>query len=126
LTGSKLRRVDRASHAEAESAHQHAAAHLLSLQRPDGCWEGEMVWNTMILSQRVILSRITGRMPGDPDRAGMIKHFEATRTAEGGWGQHREAQPSVFCTTLAYVALRMLGRESDDPLTEPAGVARGA
>ena len=120
MTGSKLRRVDRACYAEAESAHRYAAAHLLSLQRPDGCWEGEMVWNTMILSQRVILSYITGRMPGDPDRTGMIKHFEATRTAEGGWGQHREAQSSVFCTTLAYVALRMLGLGSGDPLTEPA------
>ena len=120
MTGSKLRRVDRACYAEAESALRYAAAHLLSLQRPDGCWEGEMVWNTMILSQRVILSYITGRMPGDPDRTGMIKHFEATRTAEGGWGQHREAQSSVFCTTLAYVALRMLGLGSGDPLTEPA------
>ena len=120
MTGSKLRRVDSAAHAVAESAYRHAAAHLLSLQRSDGCWEGEMVWNTMILSQRVILSHVTGRMPADPDRAGMIKHFEATRTAEGGWGQHREAPPSVFCTTLAYVALRMLGREADDPLTGPA------
>jgi squalene/oxidosqualene cyclase-like protein len=120
LTGSKLRQADSAPHAEAESAHRHAAAHLLSLQHPDGCWEGEMVWNTMILSQWVILAYITGRMPDGLDRAGMIKHFEATRTAAGGWGQHREAQPSAFCTTLAYVALRLLGREPEDPLTGPA------
>lgn len=120
MTGSKPRRAGSESLAEAESAHRRAAARLLSLQQADGCWEGEMAWNTMILSQRVILSRITGRMPGDRDRAGMIRHFEVTRTAEGGWGQHREAPPSVFCTTLAYVALRMLGREPGDPLTEPA------
>ena len=120
MTGSKLCRAGSDCRAGAESAHRRAAAHLLSLQRPDGCWEGEMAWNTMILSQWVILCHVTGRMPGDPDRAGIIRHFETTRTAEGGWGQHREAQPSVFCTTLAYVALRMLGRGTDDPLTEPA------
>jgi len=120
LTGSNLRRAGSDSRAQAESAHRRGAAHLLSLQHADGCWEGEMAWNTMILSQRVILSGITGRMPGDQDRAGMIRHYESTRTVEGGWGQHREAPPSVFCTTLAYVALRMLGREPGDPLTEPA------
>jgi squalene/oxidosqualene cyclase-like protein len=120
LTGSNLDRAVSDSRAEAESAYRRASAHLLSLQHAGGCWEGEMAWNTMILSQRVILSRITGRLPDVADRAGMVRHFEATRTAEGGWGQHREAQPSVFCTTLAYVALRMLGREPGDPLTEPA------
>jgi squalene/oxidosqualene cyclase-like protein len=120
LTGSSLPSAGSDLPAEAEAAHRRAVAHLLSLQHADGCWEGEMAWNTMILSQRVILSRIVGRMPGDQDRAGMIRHFEVTRTAEGGWGQHREGQSSVFCTTLAYVALRMLGREPGDPLTEPA------
>ena len=70
MTGSKLRRAGSDSHAEAESAHRRAAAHLLSLQQANGCWEGEMAWNTMILSQRVILSRITGRMPAaGPGRA---------------------------------------------------------
>jgi lanosterol synthase len=120
LTGSNLRGTGSEVRAGAESAHRLGAARLISRQRPDGCWEGEMSWNTMILSQRVILSGVTGRMPADADQAGMIRHYAATRTAEGGWGQHREAPPSVFCTTLAYVALRMLGREPGDPLTEPA------
>ena len=80
-----------------------------------------MVWNTMILSQRVILSHITGRMPGDPDRAGMIKHFEATRTAEGGWGSApRGAAVGLLHHPRLRGAAWMLGREADDPLTGPA------
>ena len=33
----------------------HALAHLQTLQRPDGSFEGEVVWCPMILAQYVIL-----------------------------------------------------------------------
>ena len=76
-------------------------------QRADGCWEGEVVWNPMLLSQYVIVHRMAGSPPfGEAERARMIRHFEVTRTPEGGWGMHPESGPYVFFTTLSYVCTR--------------------
>jgi lanosterol synthase len=102
------------------AALDRAVEHLLELQQDSGCWEGEMVWSTMILSQYVLVRRIVGRPPDADARASIVRHFEATRTPAGTWGLHPESGGYVFTTTLAYVALRLLGLGPDHPLTEPA------
>lgn len=104
----------------ARDALDRGVASLLALQRPDGCWEGEMVWCTMILSQYVIVHTIVGRTWDEATRARILRHYEATRTPEGSWGLHPESGGYVFTTTLAYVALRLLGLSPDHPLTAPA------
>jgi 2,3-oxidosqualene cyclase len=91
-------------------------SYLLSQQRPSGCWEGEMVWCTMILSQYVIVQRITGTTVDEVSREKMVRYFRLSRTAEGVWGMHPESKGYVFFTALAYVALRLLGLKPDDPM----------
>jgi lanosterol synthase len=96
-------------------------AHLASLQRAEGCWEGEVVWNPMLLAQYVIVHRLTGQPALDEaTRAGMIRHLAQSRTPEGGFGMHPESGPYVFFTTLCYVGLRLLGVAADDPLAARA------
>jgi lanosterol synthase len=99
-----------------------AIDYLISVQYPKGYWEAEMVWNTMLTSQWVIVQRIVGRLDGisDETRAGLIKQFEVMRTREGAWGMHCEDGPKVFFTVLAYVALRLLGLPAEHPLCAPA------
>lgn len=94
--------------------------HLLSLQREDGCWEGEMVWCSMILSQYVIVHHVAGRRWDEATVRSIVRQYEVTRTADGAWGLHPESAGYVFTTVLAYVALRLLGLGPDHPLTEPA------
>lgn len=100
----------------------HATQHLLSLQQAQGGWEGEMVWNSMILSQHIITRHLIGRTESldDKTRAQMIQHYRVTRTRQGGWGMHGESDAYVYFTTLAYVALRLLGVSPDDPLCADA------
>ncbi|MFN4261488.1 MAG: 2,3-oxidosqualene cyclase [Gemmataceae bacterium] len=102
------------------AALDRAIAHLLQQQHVDGCWEGEMVWCTMILSQYVIVRHITGRQWDEHTRKQIIRHYEVTRTSAGAWGLHPESAGYVFTTTLAYVALRLLGLGPDHALTQPA------
>jgi squalene/oxidosqualene cyclase-like protein len=102
------------------SPRDRALQHLLSLQRTDGAWEGEVVWCTMILSQYVIVCRAAGRRIEGGERRDIMRHYAATRTAEGGWGLHPEGPPQVFTTTLAYVALRLLESGPDDDLPRVA------
>ncbi|MFT3772558.1 MAG: 2,3-oxidosqualene cyclase [Minicystis sp.] len=98
-----------------------ALSHLASLQKADGCWEGEVVWNPMLLAQYVIVHRLTGQPAFDEaTRMRMIRHFAVTRTPEGGWGMHPESGPYLFFTTISYVALRLLGVAADDPLAARA------
>lgn len=101
--------------------HRRARARLLSLQRADGAWEGEMVWNTMILSQYVITRHLLGRPVPDLEHPRILRHFEVTRLRGSGWGLHlASTEPSLYCTALAYTALRLLGRDSGDALCAPA------
>ena len=95
-------------------------ANLKALQRSDGRFEGEVVWCPMILAQYVILRSFLRRPIPEPERAGMVRHFAHTRQPDGGWGLHAEAPSYVFVTTLAYVALRLLGLSADTPLTAGA------
>jgi 2,3-oxidosqualene cyclase len=95
-------------------------AKLKALQRPDGSFEGEVVWCPMILAQYVILCSFLGRLISEPERARMVSHFAHTRQPDGGWGLHAESPSYVFVTTLAYVALRLLGLSADAPLTAGA------
>jgi squalene/oxidosqualene cyclase-like protein len=102
------------------TSHDAAVQHLLSLQRADGSWEGEVVWCTMILSQYTIACRVVGRAFSEDERRGIVRHYEVTRTPQGGWGLHPEDDAQVFTTALAYVALRILGVAASDDLAAPA------
>lgn len=104
-----------------EDALSRALDHLSLEQGADGCWEGEVVWNPMLLAQLVIVHRLTGQPAFDEaTRARMIRHFQVSATPEGGFGMHPESGPYVFFTTLSYVALRLLGVGADDPLAARA------
>lgn len=114
------RRIARETdHPDTQDARRRALDHLLSLQQPDGCWEGEMVWCTMILSQVVIVRHIVGQGWDEQTRARIIRHYEVTRIGTGVWGLHPESGGYVFTTALAYVALRLLGLSADHPLLVP-------
>ncbi|MBP2400924.1 prenyltransferase/squalene oxidase repeat-containing protein [Streptomyces syringium] len=104
----------------AHRAYRAACGRLLGLQHESGAWEGEMEWSTMILSQYVIVMHILERPPDEPERQAILQCYRTTRTAEGGWGMHPQAPPSAYGTTLAYVALRLLGTEPHDPLAAGA------
>ncbi len=99
-------------------------AHLGAVQKPDGAFEGEVVWNSMLLAQYVFVRTIVAGQGASPfsaeERQKMIRHFEVTRTPEGGWGMHPASGPYVFFTALSYVALRLLGVAPTDPLARDA------
>ena len=79
-----------------------------------------MVWNTMILSQYVIVRAIIHRPVPQGVRPAMIQHYRSTSTDHGCWGLHPESGPSLYCTVLAYLALRLLGVPPEDPLAARA------
>jgi lanosterol synthase len=103
-----------------DPALDRAIGYLVSLQHPTGYWEAEMVWNTMLLSQWVIVQRITGRAIPEDRRRRILRHYEVTRLPDGSWPMHGEGPGYVFFTALAYVALRLLDLPPEHPLCAPA------
>ena len=105
---------------EAGPALKSACERLLNLQDEDGAWEGEMVWCPMLTAQYVLLHHIL-ELPLDPGRRRrVLRSFERTGLEGGLWGLHEHSPPNLFVTTLVYVAARLLGIQSGDPLIEPA------
>src|SRR5690242_18504110 len=85
-------------------ALRRGVAHVESLQENDGSWEAEMVWNTMLLSQYVIVRRVTGRFPLPArERQQILKHYKVHQLADGSWPMHIESDGYVFFTCLAYI-----------------------
>jgi len=106
--------------ARAESAYARAVEHLETRQRPDGAFAGEVIWNAMLVCQWVIVGHILGReIPEDRKRRVRLS-LERQVVADGGWGMHPDSESYLFHTTLAYVALRLLGAPASDPLAAGA------
>ena len=103
-----------------EGQLERAIDHLVSLQHTTGYWEAEMVWNTMLLSQWVIVQKIVGRPIPDDRRRRILRHYEVTRLPDGSWPMHGEGPGYVFFTALAYVALRLLDLPPEHPMVAPA------
>lgn len=106
---------------DVEEAVQRATDHLLSLQRDDGSWEGEMVWCPMLSAQYVFLCYLLGEKIDERRRRLLLRQFEHTRLKDGLWGLHEHSHPYLFVTTLVYVAARLLGVEKNDELIAKAG-----
>lgn len=95
-------------------ALERAARALIAIQAEDGSWEGEVVWSPMLAAQYVLSCHLLER-PIDPARKRrFLLHFERTRTHTATnrvWGLSEWSEPSLFVTTLVYVAARLLGAE---------------
>ena len=102
------------------AAARAAAANLVHQQGLDGGWEGEVVWCPIITAEVVFLDIALG-LPIAAERKRLIlRHFAATRRPGGGWGLHPASTPSLFVTTLVYVAARLLGAAPHSPLLSEA------
>ena len=97
-----------------------AMSHLpLASRKADGGFEGEMVWNTMILSQYILTQRAIGKTDRQTDRRQdgfALPHNPLGRRL----GMHGESDGYVYFTAMAYVALRVLGVAATDPLCADA------
>jgi len=90
---------------------------LVSQQRTDGRWDGEYGGPMFLLPLYVAGAYVSGQEIPEPRRRGMIAYFSSVQNADGSIGLHTEAPGSMFCTSLSYVALRLLGVPPEGPST---------
>jgi lanosterol synthase len=93
----------------ANDALTNGLRHLRSLQHPDGRWEGEVTWNSMPLSQYVLVRRVVGEWPlASAETTAITQQYQSWQAQNGSFAASRDGEASVLVSVLAYVALRVL------------------
>lgn len=117
-----LPRPGKGEQASQKEVLRRAVRALIAEQADDGSLEGEVGWSPMLAAQYVIAWHAMGRALTPQRRASLLKHFERTRLSragqpgDGAWSIGAEGEPSLFATTLVFVAARLLGLAKEDPL----------
>ncbi|HFE45364.1 MAG TPA: 2,3-oxidosqualene cyclase [Nannocystis exedens] len=102
------------------SHYQRAVDHLQRVQQDKGAFAGEVVWNTMLVSQYVMTMHVVDQPIAADRRRRIRQSYELQVRDDGGFGMHPDSESFLFHTTLAYIALRLLGEAPEDPLVAGA------
>ncbi len=97
-----------------EGAIERAHAHLLSLQRPEGYWIGELIVDATIMSDMIVFRHWDGSV--DPAWQRKAVHYLLSRQLPGGgWNIYHDGPAEVNATIKAYLALKLAGVPVTDP-----------
>ncbi len=99
---------------------EKAVDFYLSLQGPDGSFTGDYGGSLFLTPMYVCITTMIGMEPDRETRQGIRMYLLGKQNADGSFGLHIEGEGTVFVTTLAYVALRILGAARDDPAAAAA------
>jgi squalene-hopene/tetraprenyl-beta-curcumene cyclase len=91
-----------------------AADALFSDQQPDGYWWAELQSNVSITAEVILLHRIWGTFGHVPRRAAE-RYFRGEQRGHGGWELAYGDGGELSVSVEAYMALRLLGVEREDP-----------
>ncbi|KAL6335637.1 hypothetical protein AAG906_030775 [Vitis piasezkii] len=102
---------------ETTTAAVRRGAHFFSaLQASDGHWPAENAGPLYFLPPLVMCLYITGHLdtvfPGEY-RKEILRYLYCHQNEDGGWGLHIEGHSTMFCTTLNYICMRILGEGRD-------------
>jgi squalene-hopene/tetraprenyl-beta-curcumene cyclase len=110
----KLRVEPSPDQVSAEAAIARSQDYLLSIQKPEGYWVGELMVDTTILSDMVAFHRWDGSVDKEWERKAVNQLF-AEQLPDGGWNIYHGGPSEVNATVKAYLALKLAGV----PVTHP-------
>jgi squalene-hopene/tetraprenyl-beta-curcumene cyclase len=97
-----------------EQSIDAAQRHLLSRQSPAGFWESELIGDSTLESDAVMLMHYLGTV--DPERQGrLLRYVLSQQNTDGGWPVFNGGPSDPNATLKAYFALRLAGYTDEDP-----------
>ena len=97
-----------------DEATTRSQSFLLSEQKPEGYWVGELIVDSTLVSDMVVFHHWWGRVDPEWQRKA-VNHILERQLADGGWNIYPNGPAEVNATVKAYMALKMAGF----PATEP-------
>ncbi|MCB1064088.1 MAG: terpene cyclase/mutase family protein [Verrucomicrobiae bacterium] len=88
---------------------------LAETQETDGSWWGDYGGPMFLLPMYVVLCHLSAWEISEERRQAMRRELFSAQRADGGIGLHAEGDSMLLTSVLAYVALRLLGTEPDNP-----------
>ncbi|OWM91376.1 hypothetical protein CDL15_Pgr017294 [Punica granatum] len=114
-----LRKVEEGEEITSEIATTalRRAVHFYSaLQSSDGHWPAENSGPLFFVPPLVMCLYITGHLNtvlSLEHHREMLRYIYYHQNEDGGWGLHAEGHSVMFCTTLSYICMRILGEGPD-------------
>ena len=87
---------------------------LLSEQKPEGYWVGELIVDSTLVSDTVAYHHWNGRVDPEWQRKA-VQHIFKHQLPDGGWNIYHGGPSEVNATIKAYLALKLAGIPVTDP-----------
>jgi squalene-hopene/tetraprenyl-beta-curcumene cyclase len=97
-----------------DNAISRAQNNLLSLQKPEGYWVGELMVDSTLVSDMVAYHHWDGRVDKAWQRKA-VHHIFSMQLRDGGWNIYNNGPSEVNATIKAYLALKLAGVSVTDP-----------
>ena len=114
----------RPAHAESVPSHPgipgfdeaitRSQSYLLSEQRPEGYWIGELLVDVTLVADMVAFYHWWGKVDREWERKA-IHHIFSKQLPDGGWNIYPHGPAEVNATIKAYLALKLAGIPTTDP-----------
>ena len=101
------------------AAMQRTTRYLAENQAPDGHWCGELVGDTILESETILLYAFLGgdllEFGGQPWVQQATAYILEHQRSDGSWGQFAGSPIDVSASVKAYLALKIAGYDADSP-----------
>jgi squalene-hopene/tetraprenyl-beta-curcumene cyclase len=94
--------------ARVQAAIKRSQDYLLSIQRPEGYWVGELIVDSTLVSDMVAFHHWDGSVDREWERKA-INHLFSMQLPDGGWNIYYGGPSEVNATIKAYLALKLAG-----------------
>ncbi len=96
------------------AAVQRSQNYLLSLQKPEGYWVGELMVDSTLVTDTLAYHHWNGKVDEEWQRKA-VNHILAMQLPDGGWNIYYGGPADVNATIKAYLALKLAGLPVTDP-----------
>ena len=105
---------------EIERRLERAVAALLSQQKRDGHWCGELEGDSILQSEYLLMKWILGQESaplvdgrGPETLLRILQYLKSQQREDGGWGQYPDSPADLSATVKAYFCLKLFGDSPD-------------
>ncbi len=100
--------------ADLQTALKRSQDFLLSEQKPEGFWVGELMVDSTLVSDTVAYHHWNGKVDQEWQRKA-VNHIFSMQLPDGGWNIYHGGPSEVNATIKAYLALKLAGVSVKDP-----------